>query len=215
MDFTEKEIEVRNSVVNTNNSVNNTDVYNELMLRRLEEIAPQPAPSTYKVFTGLLTQSGGDDPQFLINTDNGNIIVGKTYEISNYDASDDFTNIGAPSNANGVKFIGTGTTATSWSGTTELNYNNAAPTVTILENTLGNVWFEYVNVGGYVFRSNGLLNENKSLYFAQNNNLNDLTYLFLTNGGAPNYIDITCSNILGQGTDNLMFKNPFEVRTYN
>lgn len=49
MNFTEKEIEVRNSVVNTNNSVNNTDVYNELILQTLEALTPTPAAESLKL----------------------------------------------------------------------------------------------------------------------------------------------------------------------
>jgi len=60
MDFTQKEIEVRNSVVNTNNSINNTDVYQELILRKLLQLTANVAP--YKVYTALLSQYGTDAP---------------------------------------------------------------------------------------------------------------------------------------------------------
>lgn len=123
---------------------------------------------TYKVFTGLLTQGGGDDPQFLVDTDNGNIVPGVTYEIANYQIGDDFTNIGAPSNANGVKFIATGTTALNWTGATELNYNNGAPVVTVLENTLGNVWFVYGGAGQYAVESDNLFTNLKSTLIVGN-----------------------------------------------
>jgi hypothetical protein len=59
MDFNEKEIEVRNTVVNTNNSVNNNDVYEELILRQLERISGQ---GNYRVYTALLTQYGTNAP---------------------------------------------------------------------------------------------------------------------------------------------------------
>jgi len=123
-----------------------------------------PSPPAYTVFTALLTQSGGDDPQFLVNVDNGNIVPGVTYVISDYQIGDDFTNVGAPSNANGVSFIATGTTAINWAGTSELIYNNGAPVCTVLENTLGNVWFEYIQDGLYSFNSIGLFIQNKCFY---------------------------------------------------
>jgi hypothetical protein len=107
----------------------------------------------YKVFSALVTQSGGDNPQFNINTDNGNLVIGVTYEIANYAVGDDFTNIGALSNTNGVSFIATGTTAASWSGSSELNYNTGAPIVKVLENTVGNIWFSYNSVGTYYINS--------------------------------------------------------------
>lgn len=107
----------------------------------------------YKVFSALVTQSGGDNPQFNINTDNGNLVIGVTYEIANYAVGDDFTNIGALSNTNGVSFIATGTTAASWSGSSELNYNTGAPIVKVLENTVGNIWFTYQSIGTYYINS--------------------------------------------------------------
>jgi len=97
----------------------------------------------YKVFTALLTQSGGDNPGIFQSLDNGDLVIGVTYEIAFYETGDDFTNIGAPTNANGVKFVATGTTAANWNGSTELNYITGAPVATVLENTIGNVWFEY------------------------------------------------------------------------
>ena len=56
----------------------------------------------YKVYTALLTQTGGDDPQTISA---GTLVVGVTYEITNYQSDDDFTNVGAPLNETGVKFV--------------------------------------------------------------------------------------------------------------
>lgn len=44
----------------------------------------------------------------------GLLIVGRRYVISNFVTSDDFTNVGALSNATGVVFVATGTTPTNW-----------------------------------------------------------------------------------------------------
>ena len=44
----------------------------------------------------------------------GTLTVGKRYRIDTFNAGDDFTNIGAASNASGVEFIATGTTPTTW-----------------------------------------------------------------------------------------------------
>lgn len=45
----------------------------------------------------------------------GLLEIGKPYTITTYVAADDFTNVGALSNANGVTFIATGDTPTDWS----------------------------------------------------------------------------------------------------
>lgn len=50
----------------------------------------------------------------------GPLEVGQLYVISTYAAGDDFTNVGAASNATGVEFIATGTTPTTWSNGSEL-----------------------------------------------------------------------------------------------
>lgn len=101
----------------------------------------------YKVFTALLTQSGGSSTSFISS---GSLEIGKTYLIDN--AVGDFTNVGAPDNNFGTHFIATGTTPASWIDG-NLSYNSGAPVATVLENTIGNVWFEYVNVGEYQLKS--------------------------------------------------------------
>ena len=44
----------------------------------------------------------------------GTLTVGKKYRINTFFAGDDFTNVGAASNATGVEFVATGTTPTTW-----------------------------------------------------------------------------------------------------
>jgi hypothetical protein len=103
----------------------------------------EPYVAPYKVFTALVKQEGTSS---FGNIGGGDLIVGKTYRIN--DLGGDFTNVGAPNNDAGTSFIATGTTPASWNGAT-LNYNDGAPTATILENTIGNIWFEYNAEGRY------------------------------------------------------------------
>lgn len=44
----------------------------------------------------------------------GSLVVGKRYRLRDWITGDDFTNVGAASNADGVEFIATGTTPTTW-----------------------------------------------------------------------------------------------------
>jgi hypothetical protein len=89
----------------------------------------------YKIFNRLLTADEAiafsSNPQKGIefsdqgasNTDltSGTLTIGKRYRINTYISSDDFTNVGAASNATGVEFIATGTTPTTWTNSSVLN----------------------------------------------------------------------------------------------
>lgn len=44
----------------------------------------------------------------------GSLAIGVTYEITNYEVGDDFRNVGANNNANGVRFTATGASPTDW-----------------------------------------------------------------------------------------------------
>lgn len=123
------------------------------------ELYSSPA-SKYKVFTALLTQSGADNPNVLSNSD---LTKGVTYQIkTGSSGSYDFTNVGAPNNDINTYFVATGTTPNDWDGAF-LNYNTAAPTVIVLENTIGNIWFEYSEDGLYLCKSFSLFTPNKTI----------------------------------------------------
>lgn len=125
----------------------------------INDLVPQP----YKVYTALITQSGGNS-QFDI--DSGSLTIGVSYQIKNTPLEPpftwDFTNVGAPNNEIGTYFVATGTTPNNW-GNGTLTYNTGAPVVTVLENTIGNIWFTYVDPGlYYINNDNGAFTENKT-----------------------------------------------------
>ncbi len=114
----------------------------------------------YKVYTALLTQSGVNDP---ISAGGGDLTIGVTYQIVDNGGNGwDFTNVGAPNNDIGTSFVATGTTPNSWGIDGQLDYNNGAPVVTVLENTIGNIWWTYATTGVYQMISNGLFITNKT-----------------------------------------------------
>jgi hypothetical protein len=131
---------------------------NETVKTTVQEIGSFTRP--YKVYTALLTQSGGSNP---ITKRSGNLTIGVTYFIVN-DGGDswDFTNVGAPNNDIETSFVATGTTPNSWGNDGALEYNEGAPVVTVLENTIGNVWFSYGGVGYYQVNSNELFTADKT-----------------------------------------------------
>lgn len=52
----------------------------------------------------------------------GVLVVGQNYTITAYVAGDDFTNVGAASNATNISFFATGTTPTTWSHSSEITF---------------------------------------------------------------------------------------------
>ena len=175
-----------------------------------EPVAP------YKVFTGLLTQSGGDNPGIFQSLDNGDLVIGVTYEIAFYETGDDFTNIGAPTNANGVKFVATGTTAANWNGATELNYNTGAPVATVLENTIGNIGFTYNGVGFYVAVVPPI-SEQKQVVFSCGQSYKTVSnenYLQIGNNSIDGEIYFRTTNGLTT-IDGSINDLPIEIRVYN
>lgn len=90
-----------------------------------------------KISNGQMLGFAGYGPSGVVAT-SGNLVVGKRYRITNFQAGDDFTNVGAASNATGVEFVATGTTPTAWSNSSgvlqigmvlDLNGFGMSPTV--------------------------------------------------------------------------------------
>ena len=167
----------------------------------------------YKVFTALLTQSGGDSDLYLTESP---LVIGTSYLIGDGDGGDDFTNVGAPNSNNGTRFIATGTTPANWTHNAILYYNTGAPVATVLENTIGNIWFTYDEVGSYVFNSNGLFIENKTVAFVTPNYGNDYNIIGMGIGNI-NSGDIQTINAgnLKEFANNLLYNTPIEIRVYN
>ena len=64
----------------------------------------------------------------------GALVVGKMYRINTYVAGDDFTNVGAASNATGARFTASGTTPTTWTNSSSLVKIGA--TLALLHNSI-------------------------------------------------------------------------------
>ena len=176
-----------------------------------------PSKSKYKVFTALLTQSGGDN---LASKTDGLITIGVTYLITDNEGDDgwDFTNVGAPSNDVGTYFIATGTTPANWYNG-YLLYNTGAPVATVLENTIGNVWFTYVQVGEYSVNSNNLFILNKTAFIGSTFYNNDTDNIIICNTYLPistsNQLAINCRNVGNNGIDGQLNNTTIEIRVYN
>ena len=171
----------------------------------------------YKVYTALLTQSGASDE---FRKDTGLLIIGITYYINYNSPGMDFTNVGAPNNNLGTYFVATGTTPNSWGGNEALGpillYNNGAPVVTVLENTIGNIWFTYNNVGIYKVNSSGLFTGNKTIVFLGSVGDSDLSSGYTSRVFIIDNTDIGISSLVETtpSLDNLLFNTPIEIRVY-
>ena len=95
-----------------------------------------------------------------------------------------------------------------------------APVATVLENTIGNIWFTYDGIGTYLIHSDGLFTGNKTVSFFQNttddgnNSSTNLGY----GGTYPDNIQIITalqSQGLWSNSDGLLYNTPIEIRVYN
>lgn len=170
----------------------------------------------YKVYTALLSQSGSGD--FFQQINSGDLDIGVTYLIQSVGGAD-FSNVGG-SNVEGEYFIATGTTPNSWGTGGQLEYTPAAPVVTVLENTIGNIWFTYNGIGIYHINSIELFTQNKTVVFIQNttedsnNSSTNLGYA----GLLPYNIQIITavqSGGLWLNDDTVLNNTPIEIRVYN
>jgi hypothetical protein len=170
-----------------------------------------PTPPAYKVYTALLTQSGVDDLQSISS---GDLTIGVTYLINGVNDAD-WTNVGAPNNNDGTYFVATGITPNSWGTSGTLNYNLGAPVVTVLENTIGNIWFVYQNQGDYYINSDNLFTNNKTTMFSTTSSRPSDPYwitMFIYNASQ---IGIVQFDVNGSYIDGLPFSTPIEIRVYN
>ncbi len=176
----------------------------------------------YKVFTALLTQSGGDFlDQLDYSSPTQNVTKGVTYNIATTDIGADFTNVGAPNNEEGTYFVAINNEIPNSWGESEgsaLTFNTGAPVATVLENTIGSVWFTYTDIGVYVINSNGLFIDNKTTVLMPNGYQNNPYYAI-----GVQYEDINIGRITtSESTDGsntavngVLSKTPIEIRVYN
>ena len=187
---------------------------NDTVKTTVQEIGSFTRP--YKVYTALLTQSGGSNP---ITKTSGNLTIGVTYFIVN-DGGDswDFTNVGAPNNDIETSFVATGTTPNSWGNDGALEYNEGAPVVTVLENTIGNIYWTYSQTGLYQANSDGLFTLNKTFGQGTSTTAEDGTG-FKVISVIPNNINTvniySTNPIVELPFDTLLDNPPIEIRVYN
>jgi hypothetical protein len=181
----------------------------------MEDVANTIKP--YKVFTALLTQSGNYFlDQLDYSTPTQNVTKGVTYNISG--DGGDFSNVGAPNNNDGTFFIAINNEIpNAWGNdAVALVYNTGAPVATVLENTIGNVWFTYIDAGFYSVESESLFTDAKTwvnpviVLGAGGSTSRGVMYL---NTGTT--IGIITELDVDAPFDGILSNTPIEIRVYN
>ena len=165
----------------------------------------------YKVYTALLTQGGGDVPGTCLGY--GDIGKGFTYTIVANPDANDLTVYGSPDNNVGTSFVANQSAFLPYTSSLELSFNEGAPIVTVLENTIGNIWFTYFADGEYQVNSSDLFIIDKTWGICPANTGQGNTNVF-------GLIDVTAMNLATSDTsdilvNNLLSKTPIEIRVYN
>jgi len=171
----------------------------------------------YKVYTALLTQSGGDVP-FGVAGDGEQIVLGITYEITDNPNNNDLTIYGAPNNNVGTFFVANQTTNLPYTNSLQLLGNTGAPVVTVLENTIGNIWFGYDTIGFYTISSNGLFSDDKTFFISAlgpNGGDYQTPALLMLYRNDINTVQLITSNVNGNALNDCMLKTSIEIRVYN
>jgi hypothetical protein len=172
-----------------------------------------PYGRPYKVYTALLTQSGGDNVQDKAVGDF--ITLGITYYINTNSENANLTVFGAPNSNVGTSFVCTQSGTLPIIGSISLLWNEGAPVVTVLENTIGDVWFTYSSPGRYQMNNiGGLFTISKTTQF-----LNGLTVeegsLSIANTIDPDILYFSSADQGFTATDGLFLNTPIEIRVYN
>jgi hypothetical protein len=95
-----------------------------------------------------------------------------------------------------------------------LTYDAGAPVATVLENTIGNVWFNYDEVGSYILNSAGLFTINKTVKYI--NTLNpEEGNVWVENTQNVDSVYLGTSDSSFTRTNSLLYITPIEIRVYN
>jgi hypothetical protein len=143
------------------------------------------------------------------------LVIGTTYVINNnIGGIADFTNVGAPNNNAGTYFVATGTTPNNWGvvGDVDLGYNTGAPVVTVLENTIGDVYWVYYGLGVYTANLNGSFLVDKTISFITGNSAGDGWVFFTDYSFLPNALGLSQYDSTGSSVDNCICQ--IEIRVY-
>jgi hypothetical protein len=188
--------------------------------KMLKEVLSRLSPQEpkYKVYTALLTQSGGDVPNVVFGDES--LVPGVSYTITKNPDNYDLTPYGAPNSNVGTSFVSTSDMAfpPSYTESLELSYNTGAPVATVLENTLGGdiVWSR-VREGMYIGTLLGVFTTEKTFILGLTTSYSQTSVLrdnYSATYGDENSIYVVSMND-NIDSDNVLISTPIEIRVYN
>lgn len=179
--------------------------------------APAPSSLPYSIYTALVTQNGGEDLQPITS---GDLTIGVTYYITN-PSDGDWTNVGAPNNNEATYFVATGTTPNSWGASGSLQFDNGAPVVIVLENTIGSIAWIRDGIGNYFAILSNAFDVEKTFPLLKHSQMTSTAIAYVNN---ENSIGVRTSlltaqtefqNIVATDSDSQLYLAPIEIRVYN
>lgn len=198
--------------------VNNAEVTGSLVVTGSITLNGNAIDRPYKVYTALLTQSGGDNPLDLYS---GAATKGVSYKVVGSVPTTDFSNIGGPVGENDdFLFVATKNEIPNNYSGAGLLYNTGAPVVTVLENTIGNIWWTFDTEGTYSANSNSLFTAGKvfsTIYSQPVDNFGDGVKFALIKYEtiSTNTIVIMTGTPGYQNYNSFLLNTPIEIRVYN
>ena len=191
----------------------------------IESMIPAPA---YRVYTALLTQSGGNQPDDIFGGNGSVLDYGQSFLIFKNPDNYDLTIFGAENNNEGTWFVCNSPESPilPYTNSLQLKVNYGAPVVTVLENTIGNIWFSRQADGTYRIDSSSLFLSNKTYVSITDNRItgDPSTELRIIKAQLANedaiYINTIYYNIDGGwngggNQDDILNNTPIEIRVYN
>lgn len=93
-----------------------------------------------------------------------------------------------------------------------------APVAVVLQNTIGDISFEYIDIGAYAISSNNLFTEDKTIVLQDqqiNRNDNDIDYCIRIVYDDVNSIIINTAFLDTSEINDALLNTPIEIRVYN
>lgn len=162
----------------------------------------------YTVYKALMSQTTVADTS-------GTLVEGKTYIIDSLKTGDDFSNVGYVEE--GTAFVATGTTPTDWTNSTSvMNLTDSAPTVTILENSIGDIVWAYDSVGVFTGTLAGKFTEDKTYFPLPVSIIHPITGGLVTVGwSSEDEIVVSSYDDTPELVDDVLDGVPIEIQVYS
>jgi hypothetical protein len=178
---------------------------------RYTDSLQQSGAGTYNVFTALITQNGDGFNNFIDVYGDESIQEGVSYEIIDNPNDFDLSPYGADSSATGQWFLSNQNVTLPFDNSLVLRWNPKAPIAKVLINKIGNIWFERLDRGTYMAKSNSAFGD----YPFHQITPNKSNAYFASRYDTASIISILTYRDDWTLMDNALNFTPYEIRVYN